>query len=61
MEQDDDEEVKVKEQAPWDNEDFIQEEYDLHASLGQIVSRIDPLDEFTYFAESVRQAHGQDS
>ena len=37
------------------NEQFVQEEYDLAQNLDQIVSNLDGLDEFRFFAETVRQ------
>ena len=39
-----------------EDEDFVQEEYDLQVQIEQIKTRLDYFDEFTFFAEQVRTA-----
>ena len=44
------------EQEVEDEEEFIQEEYDLQVNIEQIRTRLDSFDEFNYFASQVRVA-----
>ena len=37
--------------------DFKQDEYDLHLSVSQMITRVNDVDEFDYFGQLFRKAH----
>jgi hypothetical protein len=39
-----------------EDDDFIQEEYDLQLQIEQIHTRLETFDEFSYFGDKVKQA-----